>query len=98
METHIQHLHKCHALPSKFNIFKGYKCSDKEGWKEEQLQWNRLAYSLVSKVHNLDSKVLSLDNKDLSLGSKALNLDSKVYSQGSRVHSQDSRDFQCREA
>merc|ERR1719278_2091931 len=29
-ETHIQHLHKCHALPSKFNIFKGYKCSDKK--------------------------------------------------------------------
>jgi len=42
VETHIQPLHKCHALPSRFNISKDYKCSDNRLWKEELLQWNRL--------------------------------------------------------
>ena len=42
VETHIQRLHKCHALPSRFNISKDYKCSDNRLWKEELLQWNRL--------------------------------------------------------
>jgi len=42
VETLIQPLHKCHALLSRFNIFKGCKCSDNRSWREVQLPWNRL--------------------------------------------------------